>query len=79
METLNANEAKTQFSDMLLKAQRAPVQINKNGKPAALDIFSFPHVGHVIYYILHERQLIVFGVLHKSMVPSKHLDEREII
>ncbi len=29
MDTLSANEAKTQFGDLLLKAQRAPIQINK--------------------------------------------------
>ena len=38
MDTLTANEAKTQFGDLLLKAQRAPVQINKNGKPVAVVI-----------------------------------------
>ena len=38
METLSANEAKTHFGDMLLKAQRAPIQINKNGKPVAVVI-----------------------------------------
>ncbi len=38
MDTFSANEAKTQFGDMLLKAQRAPVQINKNGKPVAVVI-----------------------------------------
>ncbi len=38
MEALSANEAKTQFGDMLLKAQRTPVQINKNGKPVAVVI-----------------------------------------
>jgi prevent-host-death family protein len=36
MDSLSANEAKSQFGDMLLKAQRAPVQINKNGKPVAV-------------------------------------------
>jgi prevent-host-death family protein len=36
MEALTANEAKSQFGDLLLKAQRAPVQINKNGKPIAV-------------------------------------------
>lgn len=36
MNALSANEAKTHFGDMLLKAQRAPVQINKNGKPVAV-------------------------------------------
>ena len=38
METLTANEAKTHFGDLLLKAQRAPVHINKNGKPVAVVI-----------------------------------------
>ena len=38
MDTLSANEAKTHFGDMLLKAQRAPIQINKNGKPVAVVI-----------------------------------------
>ncbi len=38
MESLSANEAKTHFGDLLLKAQRAPIQINKNGKPVAVVI-----------------------------------------
>jgi len=38
MESLSANEAKTQFGDLLLKAQQAPIQINKNGKPVAVVI-----------------------------------------
>ncbi len=38
MDSLSANEAKTHFGDMLLKAQRAPVQIKKNGKPVVVVI-----------------------------------------
>ncbi len=38
MDTLSANEAKTQFGELLLKAQRSPVQINKNGKPVVVVI-----------------------------------------
>lgn len=38
MNSLSANEAKTQFGDLLIKVQRAPVQINKNGKPVAVVI-----------------------------------------
>lgn len=38
MDALSANEAKTQFGHLLLKAQRSPVQINKNGKPVAVVI-----------------------------------------
>ncbi len=36
MEALTANVAKTQFGELLIKAQRTPVQINKNGKPVAV-------------------------------------------
>lgn len=38
MHTLTANEAKTQFGDMWLKAPREPVQISRNGKPVAVVI-----------------------------------------
>ena len=40
------------------------------------DVFSFPQGSHVIYYLVHGQQIIVFGVLHKRMVPLNHLAER---
>lgn len=43
------------------------------------DVLSFPQASHVIYYVLYEQQLVVFGVLHKRMVPLNHLSEREAI
>ena len=42
------------------------------------SVFSFPHASHVIYYISHQKQITVFGVLHKSMVPLNHLGNRNI-
>lgn len=36
MESLSANQAKTHFGDLLLKVQREPVQINRNGKAVAV-------------------------------------------
>lgn len=38
METLNASDAKREFGELLIKAQRGPVGINKNGKPIAVVI-----------------------------------------
>lgn len=38
METLNATDAKREFGEVLIKAQRGPVGINKNGKPVAVVI-----------------------------------------
>jgi toxin ParE1/3/4 len=43
------------------------------------NVLSFPYVSHVIYYVVHEQQLVVFGVLPKRMVPLNHLVERELI
>ena len=36
MKTLNATDAKREFGEVLLKAQKEPVGINKNGKPVAV-------------------------------------------
>lgn len=41
------------------------------------EIFSFPHSRHIIYYHCLGEQLIVFGILHKSMLPMAHLENRE--
>lgn len=38
MEALSANEAKIHFGELLLKVQREPVQINRNGKAVAIVI-----------------------------------------
>ncbi len=38
MIVLNASDAKREFGDVLLKAQKAPVKINKNGKPVAVVV-----------------------------------------
>jgi prevent-host-death family protein len=38
MEICNASDAKREFGEILLKAQKEPVGINKNGKPVAIMI-----------------------------------------
>jgi prevent-host-death family protein len=36
MRTMSAKEAKNHFGELLLEAQKAPVTIEKNGKPVAV-------------------------------------------
>ena len=36
MISFTANQAKTQFGEMIAKAQREPVSITKNGKPSVV-------------------------------------------
>ncbi len=38
MVTMTAQVAKTQFGELLMKAQREPVMISKHGKPVAVMI-----------------------------------------
>jgi toxin ParE1/3/4 len=37
------------------------------------SVFSFPHKSHVIYYFKHSERIIILGVLHKRMLPKRHL------
>jgi len=43
----------------------------------SLTTFSFPYASHIIYYTLDSDFLIVFAVLHKNMVPEKHITNRK--
>lgn len=52
--------------------------LGKHRSDVGSGVSSFPHASHVIYYIVHEQQLVVFGVLHKRMVPITHLADRSI-
>jgi len=47
--------------------------IGKSRPEVGIDVLSFPHASHVIYYVMHEQELVVFSVLHKHMVPLNHL------
>lgn len=44
MHILTANEAKTQFGDLLLKVPREPVQITRNGKPVAVTAEDYEQI-----------------------------------
>lgn len=51
--------------------------LGKSRPEVTENVLSFPQASHVIYYIVHGHQIVIFGVLHKRMVPTKHLLERE--
>jgi prevent-host-death family protein len=38
MKVFTANEAKSRFGDVLLKSQKEPVQVTRNGKPIAMVV-----------------------------------------
>ena len=46
-------------------------------RPELLEgVSSFPFESHVIYYLIQNEQMIVLGLLHKSMLPTHHLEYR---
>jgi len=51
--------------------------LGKRRDDIANDVLSFQYESHVIYYTLNANQLVVIGLLHKRMVPSRHLSDRE--
>ena len=44
MNLMAANEAKARFGELLIKAQREPVHISKNGKPVAVLVAAEDYV-----------------------------------
>lgn len=64
---------------LTLRMLAAAPSLGRSRLDIGSDVLSFPYVSHVIYYVVHEQQLVVFGVLHKRMVPLNHLAERETI
>ncbi|MCF6289348.1 MAG: type II toxin-antitoxin system prevent-host-death family antitoxin [Proteobacteria bacterium] len=57
MEILTANKAKTHFGELLMKAQKEPVQIDKNGKPVVMviSIEDYEASEHVKLQMLKDR------------------------
>jgi prevent-host-death family protein len=46
MRTMSAKDAKNHFGELLMEAQKAPVTIEKNGKPVAV-VYSFADHHHM--------------------------------
>lgn len=44
MDVMTANEAKVRFGEVLLRAQREPVHISKNGNPVAVLVAAEDYV-----------------------------------
>ena len=47
--------------------------IGKHRPEDSASSYSFPFRSHVIYYLSAEAGITIFAVLHKRMVPEKHL------
>lgn len=62
MSTLNASEAKREFGDLLLKAQKEPVRINKNGKPVAVVVSAAEYEQLEAYREEHLKAEIIAGI-----------------
>ena len=62
MSALSASDAKREFGDLLLKAQKEPVKINKNGKPVAVVVSATEYEQLEAYRDEHLRAEIEQGI-----------------
>jgi prevent-host-death family protein len=62
MEILNASDVKREFGEALIKAQRGPVGINKNGKPVAVMVSANAYAELQAFREQYLRQEIAAGV-----------------
>jgi len=62
MEILNASDAKREFGEVLIKAQRNPVGINRNGKPIAVVISATEYAQLEALKEEHLREAIQDGI-----------------
>jgi len=62
MPTYSASDAKREFGDVLLKAQKSPVKINKNGKPVAVVISATDYAQLEVFREQHLKAAIEEGI-----------------
>ena len=62
----------------IIRLLSATPKMGKQRPEIGMEVFSFPYSSHVIYYLCHNKQLVVFGVLHKCMVPISHMEDRKM-
>ena len=72
-----------QSGDYLSKLRQAMVllasspQIGTQRPELGPGVSSFPLASHVVYYLMDKKDAVIFAVLHKAMVPSRHLEGRK--
>lgn len=62
MSIMSASDAKREFGHVLLKAQKAPVRINKNGKPVAVVVSAAEYEQLELYREEHLKAEIEAGI-----------------
>ena len=67
MRTMTANEAKTQFGELLMTAQREPVSITKNGKQAMIAVEPQRYA---------ELEMAEADLLWRKLLPTKELQQQ---
>ncbi|HAT6801829.1 TPA: type II toxin-antitoxin system prevent-host-death family antitoxin [Citrobacter freundii] len=58
MYSFTANQAKTQFGEMMAKAQREPVSITRNGKPSVVVVSAEDYALFEELKMQHLRQIL---------------------
>ena len=49
-------------------------KLGKHRPDVSNETFSHPYNSHAIYYLIHNKTIVIFGILHQKMVPTNHLN-----
>jgi len=64
--TAQSNKYLSELRQIIRLLAETPT-LGRSRPDVGAEVLSFPQVSHVIYYVLHKQQLVVFGMLHKTM------------
>jgi len=71
-----SNQYLTELHNTMILLKENP-HIGINRVDFSDEIYSFPHVSHMIYYKFNDEKVYIMAVLHKSMLPKEQLLERK--
>lgn len=74
--TLKTKSYLGELRTTLRRLQETPLMGSDRSAEIGPGVRDFPCASHMIYYRLHDNDLLVLAILHQSMVPSLHMNHQ---
>lgn len=71
--TLKAKSYLGELRNTLRRLQEMPLMGSDHSSDIGAGVRGFSCASHMIYYRIHENDLLVLAILHQSMIPSLHM------
>lgn len=74
--TKQSRDYLTRLRTVLIRLAEMPTMGQNRTEELGEEIYSFPHISHMIYYIAEGADILILAILHQSQVPARHLSQR---